>query len=186
MRSPKLRAKQQARRIIAAAPSDRQIESGNAEAYAHALIREARAERSRLLTAARKSASALVDGARSDAERLISEAKAEVERLVRDARNEARVLIEMAEQGTADLPPRPAVRDIIKDAAERTGVSVSDIVSHRRAKGINVARREAMAAVYQQRPDLSLPQLGRLFGGRDHTTILHAVRKAGVYRGGAK
>jgi chromosomal replication initiation ATPase DnaA len=43
-----------------------------------------------------------------------------------------------------------------------------------------------MAAAYQQRPDLSLPQLGKMFGGRDHTTILYAVRKAGAYRGGAK
>ncbi|KQZ81888.1 hypothetical protein ASD64_09030 [Mesorhizobium sp. Root157] len=185
MRSPQLRAKQRAHHL-ANAPTDQQIERSNAEKYARALIRAAREERARLVTAARAEASGLIEAARADAGRLVEDARTEVGKLVFDARTEANLLVASAERGIADLPPLPSVAAIIRDTAERTGVHVSDILGHRMARGIVAARREAMAAAYQQRPDLSLPQLAKLFGGRDHTTILHAVRRAGVYRGRVK
>lgn len=186
MRSPQLRAKQRAHHLVTAVPTDLQIERSNAEKYARALIREARKERTKLISAARAEAAKLIDAARADADGLVEEAKAEVGKLVFDARAEARLLVASAERCAADMPPLPSVANIIRDTATRTGVHISDILGHRMAKGIVAARHEAMTAAYQQRPDLSLPQLGKLFGGRDHTTILHAVRKAGAYRGGAK
>jgi hypothetical protein len=36
-----------------------------------------------------------------------------------------------------------------------------------------------MSRIYEERGDISLPEIGRFFGGRDHTTVLHAVRKLG-------
>jgi chromosomal replication initiator protein len=53
---------------------------------------------------------------------------------------------------------------------------VVDIVSHRRSRPICAARH----AAYRMARDLtflSLPQIGQRIGGRDHTTVLHGVRK---------
>jgi chromosomal replication initiation ATPase DnaA len=43
-----------------------------------------------------------------------------------------------------------------------------------------------MAEIYVQCPGMSLPEIGRMFGGRDHTTVIHAIKKLGVWRGGEK
>ncbi len=51
-----------------------------------------------------------------------------------------------------------------------------------RSKHIVAARQEAMYRVRKERTDMSLPMIGRVFGGKDHTTILHAVRKIEAQR----
>ncbi len=63
-------------------------------------------------------------------------------------------------------------------AALRHGISVREIMSPSRGRPVVAARYEAMALVYQH-SQLSLPQVGRLFK-RDHTTVLHALRKVGA------
>ena len=62
------------------------------------------------------------------------------------------------------------------------GVTWDDVRGIRRTKPLLKPRRECMYEVATQRPDLSLPAIGRIFGGRDHTTILHSVRKVGKTR----
>ncbi|MFL5015418.1 MAG: helix-turn-helix domain-containing protein [Rhizobium sp.] len=62
------------------------------------------------------------------------------------------------------------------------GVNIDNIQSHRRTRDIIPARQESMFEVYMQRPDLSLPMIGRWFR-RDHTTVLHAVKKVKAKRG---
>ena len=71
---------------------------------------------------------------------------------------------------------RLTVRKIIMQTAAHYMIEPIEIVSHRRAASITVPRQVAMylAKTLTLR---SLPQIGRRFGGRDHTTVLHAVRK---------
>ncbi|QKV17840.1 helix-turn-helix domain-containing protein [Oricola thermophila] len=74
-----------------------------------------------------------------------------------------------------------SVEQIIREEAARAGITPGELKGRRRKKNIVEARQRAIARAYRERPDLSLPQLGRLFGGRDHSTILHAVKKLGVH-----
>jgi hypothetical protein len=60
--------------------------------------------------------------------------------------------------------------------AKKHGVKYSDLKSPRRQKHLVMARQEAMWLIRKECPGLSLPAIGRLFGGKDHTTVLHACR----------
>ena len=89
--------------------------------------------------------------------------------------------VEMAEDAIRDLvrtrePKRVKIEDIQKLVATHYNVSRADILSSRRTATVVRPRQIAMylAKVLTLR---SLPEIGRRFGGRDHTTVLHAVRK---------
>ena len=74
------------------------------------------------------------------------------------------------------VPPRIEVRTIIKAVAHHYGVSLADMISARRTAHVVRPRQVAMylAKKFTLR---SLPDLGRRFGDRDHTTILSGIRK---------
>jgi chromosomal replication initiator protein len=55
-------------------------------------------------------------------------------------------------------------------------IKVSDRYSKRRPNSIALPRQVAMYLA-KETTQKSLPEIGELFGGRDHTTVLHAVRK---------
>jgi chromosomal replication initiation ATPase DnaA len=75
------------------------------------------------------------------------------------------------------------VGDIVNEVLKKyPGVTWEDLISVRRTRVFIKPRHMAMTAVHEQRPDLSFPAIGRIFGGRDHTTILHAVRKTQAER----
>lgn len=77
----------------------------------------------------------------------------------------------------ASRPPRKKMaREIIQNMARKHGLSIEAILSHRRQKHIVAARHEAIYLISEE-TDMSLPQIGRIMGDRDHTTILHAIRK---------
>lgn len=59
---------------------------------------------------------------------------------------------------------------------EYPGISLNDLTSSRRTAKMVFARQVAMYLAKKLTPN-SLPEIGRRFGGRDHTTVLHAVRK---------
>lgn len=71
---------------------------------------------------------------------------------------------------------RVTVDEIQKKVAEYYSIRISDMHSPRRARAVARPRQVAMylAKQFTQR---SLPEIGRKFGGRDHTTVLHAVKK---------
>lgn len=78
--------------------------------------------------------------------------------------------------------PRTPAQQIIVDIAHKHGLTYADLVGHRRWRHMVPARDEAMAAVKALKVDgdkwsYSLPVIGRLFGGRDHTTVLTALRR---------
>jgi len=71
---------------------------------------------------------------------------------------------------------RITVDDIQKATAEHYGMKQTDLVSERRNRAIARPRQAAMWLA-KQLTTRSLPDIGRRFGGRDHTTVLHAVRR---------
>lgn len=83
-----------------------------------------------------------------------------------------------------ELEGHPSVKEIIAEVAKKRGVSVHAILGSDRFRWLVAIRHEAIVLAATLRPDLSLPVLGKAFGGKDHTTILHALRKAGVVRPG--
>ena len=60
------------------------------------------------------------------------------------------------------------------------GFTTEQMIQQCRKRDRVAARADCIAAVKSSRPHLSLPQLGKIFGGRDHTTILHYLRKRGL------
>lgn len=64
---------------------------------------------------------------------------------------------------------------IIKDEAKKSGVLVKEILGKSRKKSIVIARKKAIKAC-RERTNLSLPELGRVFGNRHHTSILHHLK----------
>src|SRR5258708_4437228 len=91
------------------------------------------------------------------------------------------VTMDMAERAVRDLvrpqePKRVKIEDIQRTVARQYDVSRSDLLSARRTA--NVVRPRQIAMYLAKTLTLrSLPEIGRRFGGRDHTTVLHAVRK---------
>lgn len=73
-------------------------------------------------------------------------------------------------------PRRVRIEDIQRVVARHFNVSKSDLLSSRRTRTIVRPRQIAMYLSKAMTPR-SLPEIGRRFGGRDHTTVLHAVRK---------
>jgi chromosomal replication initiator protein len=89
--------------------------------------------------------------------------------------------VEAAEAAIRDLirthePKRVKIEDIQKLVASHFSVSRADILSSRRTAAVVKPRQVAMFLAKILTPR-SLPEIGRRFGGRDHTTVLHAVRK---------
>jgi len=68
------------------------------------------------------------------------------------------------------------VEDIQKQIADYYNIRIQDMRSKKRTRNITLPRQVAMYACKQQ-TSMSLPEIGESFGGRDHTTVLHAVRK---------
>ena len=74
------------------------------------------------------------------------------------------------------------VENIQKTVADFYKIKVADMYSKKRPASIARPRQIAMYLA-KELTQKSLPEIGELFGGRDHTTVLHAVRKIGGERG---
>ncbi len=71
---------------------------------------------------------------------------------------------------------RVTIEEIQKRVAEHFNIRFADMHSARRARAVARPRQIAMYLA-KQLTSRSLPEIGRKFGGRDHTTVMHAVRK---------
>jgi chromosomal replication initiation ATPase DnaA len=76
----------------------------------------------------------------------------------------------------AGIYGRVTIEEIQKAVVEHYSIRMADMTSARRSLAIARPRQMAMYLATQLTPR-SLPEIGRRFGGRDHTTVLHAVRK---------
>ena len=90
--------------------------------------------------------------------------------------------VELAEQVLRDLFPHgdavPAVTitRIQEAVSDRFGLSVVELCSQRRSQAVAYPRQVAMY-LSRELTDASLPKIGKEFGGRDHTTVIHATSK---------
>ena len=78
----------------------------------------------------------------------------------------------------ASTGARPTVLAIAKLLAARRGIPFSELISHRREKKLALARMEAMYLA-KRLSNRTLPEIARVLGDRDHTTILHGIRRIG-------
>ena len=101
--------------------------------------------------------------------------------LARSVLDSQPITLDFVEREVQDLirpqePRRVKIEDIQRVVARQYNVSRSDLLSARRTA--NVVRPRQVAMYLTKTLTLrSLPEIGRRFGGRDHTTVLHAVRK---------
>ena len=89
--------------------------------------------------------------------------------------------LDIAETVIRDLvqnlePRRIKIEDILRIISRHYGVSKGDLLSQRRHRSVVWPRQIGMYLA-KQLTARSLPEIGRRFGGRDHTTVLHAIRK---------
>ena len=79
----------------------------------------------------------------------------------------------------SDREARPITPDVILDAtSEMFGYDIDELKGKRRHRSLVQARQISMYVV-RELTDLSYPAIARVFGGRDHTTVMHAVDKVG-------
>ncbi|AQP49393.1 chromosomal replication initiation protein [Tessaracoccus aquimaris] len=94
--------------------------------------------------------------------------------------NQQEMTVTLAEDVLNDLMPddaAPVDAQAIMDAsAQYFGITMDDLTGSSRVQMIAQARQIAMY-LCREMTDLSLPKIGAKFGGRDHSTVLHAVRK---------
>ena len=91
------------------------------------------------------------------------------------------ISLEMAEAALRDLlrarePKKVKIEDIQRVVSKHFNVTKADLLSARRTRTVVRPRQIAMYLAKALTPR-SLPEIGRRFGNRDHTTVLHAVRK---------
>ena len=90
------------------------------------------------------------------------------------------ITLDVAQECLADLikqhDRKVTIEEIMRRTAEHYCLRASDMVSPRRARSVARPRQVAMY-LSKTLTAKSLPEIGRRFGGRDHTTVMHAVRK---------
>ncbi|MEV5412108.1 chromosomal replication initiator protein DnaA [Thermopolyspora sp. NPDC052614] len=77
---------------------------------------------------------------------------------------------------TDDSGPEITIATIMAQTADYFGLSIDDLCGGSRSRVLVIARQIAMY-LCRELTDLSLPKIGQQFGGRDHTTVMHADRK---------
>ena len=95
--------------------------------------------------------------------------------------NQASVTLDLASLVLRDMQANPdgsrvKIDDILKVVGRHFNVGRTDLLSPRRARSVVVPRQIGMYLA-KKMTARSLPEIGRRFGGRDHSTVLHAVRK---------
>lgn len=90
------------------------------------------------------------------------------------------VTVESAREVLSDLlrtsERKISLEDIQKKVAAHYSIKLADMSSERRVRQVALPRQVAMFLA-KKLTTLSLPEIGKNFGGRDHTTVLHAVKK---------
>ena len=95
------------------------------------------------------------------------------------------ITLEFVQESLKDLilihDKQITIENIQKTTAEYYKIRVSDLVSKRRNRSVARPRQIAMA-LSKELTNHSLPEIGEAFGGKDHTTVLHACRKISELR----
>ena len=93
--------------------------------------------------------------------------------------------VDLARESLRDLLALQAkqitIENIQKTVAEYYNIRISDLLSKRRNRSITRPRQLAMA-ITRELTSHSLPEIGDSFGGRDHTTVIHACKKTALFK----
>lgn len=92
-------------------------------------------------------------------------------------------ILVIAQEERGDTPDPLLWQDIINEVCAKHQVTKLELMSLRRAVPIVLARHEAMWRMSNE-TSMSLPAIGRRMGGRDHTTVLYAIRAHEARRNG--
>ncbi len=116
----------------------------------------------------------------------VRELEGALRRVIANARfTGSRISIEQVKRALRDLlaiqDRQVGIDNIQRTVAEYYNIKISDILSKRRNRTIARPRQVAMA-LSKELTNHSLPEIGEAFGGRDHTTVLHACRKIAELR----
>ncbi len=116
----------------------------------------------------------------------VRELEGALRRVIANARfTGSRITIEQVKRALRDLlaiqDRQVGIDNIQRTVAEYYNIKISDILSKRRNRTIARPRQVAMA-LSKELTNHSLPEIGEAFGGRDHTTVLHACRKVAELR----
>lgn len=116
----------------------------------------------------------------------VRELEGALRRVIANARfTGSRISIEQVKRALRDLlaiqDRQVGIDNIQRTVAEYYNIKISDILSKRRNRTIARPRQVAMALA-KELTNHSLPEIGEAFGGRDHTTVLHACRKIAELR----
>ena len=88
--------------------------------------------------------------------------------------------MDMVQECLADIlrvsDRKVTIEEIIRKVADHYNLRMTDLMSARRSRSVARPRQVAMF-LSKMLTSKSLPEIGRRFGGRDHTTVIHAVRK---------
>ncbi len=111
----------------------------------------------------------------------VRELEGALRRVIANARfTGSRITIEQVKRALRDLlaiqDRQVSIDNIQRTVAEYYNIKIADILSKRRNRTIARPRQVAMALA-KELTNHSLPEIGDAFGGRDHTTVLHACRK---------
>lgn len=111
----------------------------------------------------------------------IRELEGALRRVVANAHFTARpITLDFAKEALSDLlalqEKLVTIENIQKTVAEYYKIRVADLLSKRRSRSVARPRQLAMALA-KELTNHSLPEIGDAFGGRDHTTVIHACRK---------
>lgn len=95
--------------------------------------------------------------------------------------NRKPITIELAMESLKDLFPKDKTSQVTPQriqeiVASHFRIKIDDLVSKRRTRNVTVPRQLAMY-LCRELTDWSLPKIGEFFGGRDHTTVIHAYEK---------
>jgi chromosomal replication initiation ATPase DnaA len=104
-----------------------------------------------------------------------AEKKLEAEQRAKEARDAMAALL--SKYRSHEWIGRRTAKQIIETVAARHNLSFRDLIGKCQWKEIVTARHEAVRLVADEFPHLPATEIGRIFGGRDHTTILHSLKK---------
>ena len=170
---PRLRSHLQAGLVCGIEPADRTLRLGILERKLHTLAQQggfvpaARAEVLQFLADRFTDSVRELEGALNT---LVARVSGDIARLTLD---EAQAILRPHLSVTEK---KVTVDTIQKVVAEHYALKQADLISERRARAVARPRQVAMWLA-KQITTRSLPDIGRRFGGRDHTTVLHAVRR---------
>ncbi|THD58313.1 chromosomal replication initiator protein DnaA [Phenylobacterium sp.] len=176
---PRLRSHLQAGLVCGIEPADRTLRQGILERKLQTL-----AQQGRFLPSAKAEVMQFLADRFTDSVRelegalniLVARVGGDIARLsLDDAQNILRPHLSVTDR-------KVTVDQIQKMVAEHYGLKQADLISERRARAVARPRQVAMW-IAKQVTTRSLPDIGRRFGGRDHTTVLHAVRRIEALKG---